>query len=130
MIVELYKIFGVALLTLFAYVILKPIKPELSIFLTIIGVSLILFFCVDGIFSIIKTMTHFVEKTGIDVQLFSCLLKIIGVGYLTEFASNLCSTAGNASLADAVALAGKIAILIVGLPILSNLLNLIIEILP
>lgn len=127
---ELLKIIGVGLVTLIAYIILKPLKPELSVFISVIGVCIILMFCIDGLVGVIETMTQFVNKTGIDTELFACVLKIVGVGYIAEFASNLCTTAGNSSIADAISLAGKITILVLSLPILTNLINLIIEILP
>lgn len=127
---EIFKIIGIGLITLIAYIIIKPLKPELAIFISVVGVCIVLLFCVDGLIEIIDTMTEFVNKTGINVELFSCVLKIIGVGYITEFASNLCITSGNSSIADAISLAGKIAILVLSLPILTSLINLIIEILP
>lgn len=128
--VELLKIIGVGFLTLIAYIVIKPLKPELAIFITVAGVCVILLFCIDGVISIIDTMTQFVQKTGINSQLFSCVLKIIGIGYVCEFASGVCTTAGNTTIADVISLAGKIVILLLSLPILTNLLNLIVEILP
>lgn len=127
---ELFKIIGVGLVTLIAYIIVKPLKPEIAVFISVIGVSIILMFCVDGLVGVVETMTQFVDKTGIDSNLFACVLKIVGIGYITEFASNLCVTAGNSSIADAISLAGKITILVLSLPILTNLINLIIDILP
>lgn len=130
MINELFKIIGLSLLTLIVYIILKPIKPEIAFLVSIIGICVVLANCVDGIVKIIDTMTQFVQKTGVDSTLFACVLKIVGIGYITEFSSNLCITAGNTSIADVISLAGKITILVLSLPILSNLLELLIQILP
>ena len=84
----------------------------------------------DMMFSILDTLTNFVEKTNINQELFSSVLKIVGVGYLTEFASSSCADAGNSALADRVTFAGKIFILFLSLPIVTSLLDIILEILP
>ena len=127
---ELFKIIGVGVLTLVAYLIIKPLKPELAVFVSIVGSVIILLSCIDGLMDLINTMTSFVEKTGINTGLFGCILKIIGVGYVVEFSSNLCSNAGNSSLSDAITLAGKVTILVLSLPIVTSLIDIIIEILP
>ena len=108
---ELLKIIGVGLVTLIAYLIVKPLKPEMAIFISIVGTCVILIFCVDSLQQVISTMTSFVEKTGINSELFSCVLKIVGIGYIIEFSSNICLDAGNTSMADKITLAGKIAIM-------------------
>ncbi|MBQ7884900.1 MAG: stage III sporulation protein AD [Clostridia bacterium] len=127
---EFFKVLGIGLITLLAYIIIKPLKPKLAVFITLAGVTIILFSCIDGLMSVVETMTQFVQKTGINTQLFACVLKIIGIGYVTEFSSSLCTTAGNSTIADMISLAGKITIFLLSMPILSSLINLIIEILP
>lgn len=127
---ELFKIIGVGFITLICYVIIKPMKPELAIFVSLAGACVILIFCVDALTDVIFTVTNLVEKTGINKSLVSTILKIIGIGYLVEFSSSLCQESGCAFIADKISLAGKVCILVLALPIITNLLNIIIEILP
>lgn len=127
---ELFKIIGIGLASVVCYVIIKPLKPDVAIFISIAGSCLILIFCVDALSDVIFAITSLVEKTGINKSLFSTILKIIGIGYLIEFASSLCTEAGAATIADKIALAGKICILVLSIPIITNLINIIIEILP
>ena len=61
--------------------------------------------------------------------MFVSVLKIVGVGYITEFANSICVDSGNSSIGDKILIAGKIIILTLSLPILTNLLNIIIELL-
>ena len=124
------KIIGIAVLTLICYLLIKPSKPEMAFLVSLIGSCIIVSLCLDMVISIIDTLTGFVEKTNINQTLFTSVLKIVGVGYLTEFASSMCDDAGNKSLADKVAFAGKIFILFLSLPIINSLLNVILEILP
>lgn len=128
--IELFKIIGIGILTLIAYLIIKPLKPEVAVFISLVGSVIVIMSCIDGLMQVINTMTSFVEKTGINTGLFGCILKIIGVGYVIEFASGICSNSGNSGLADAITLAGKITILVISLPIINSLITIIMEILP
>lgn len=127
---ELFKIIGVGFLSLIAYLILKPLKPELALFVSVAGSIVVLLMCVNGLMDIINTMTLFVDKTGINTGLFGCILKIVGVGYVIEFSAGICSSAGNSNLAEVITLAGKITILVLSLPIIKSLIDIIIEVLP
>ena len=77
----------------------------------------------------IETFLHLTEITGIDQQIFQIVLKIIGIGYLTEFTANLCSDSGMNSVAEKVLLGGKVVILIVALPIINTLIEIITDLL-
>ena len=127
---ELLKIIGVGLVTLIAYIIVKPIKPDMAVFISIAGSCVILLFCINSISSVFNAINNLVQKTGINSSLVSLILKIIGIGYLIEFASGLCVESGVPSIADKISLAGKICILVLSLPIITSLLNIIVEILP
>lgn len=129
-IVDFIKIIGIGMLTLVCYIVIKPIKPELAIFISIAGSCIILISCVGALSNVVSTISGFVEKTGIDNNIILLILKIIGIGYLCEFASNLCSDAGNSLIGDRIVFAGKVCILIMSLPIVINLLNIIVGLLP
>ena len=55
------------------------------------------------------------------------MLKIIGIGYLVEFSANVCRDSGNSSIADKVIIAGKMMIFIISLPIITNLFDLVLD---
>ena len=127
---EFFRIIGVALLSLVCYLIIKPIKPDMAVFISISGSIIIVIMCIDIIIDVIGGLTDFVNKIGVDSQIFAVILKIVGVGYLTEFSSSLCCDAGNTLLADKIVLAGKVFILFLSFPIVTALLNMIVGLLP
>jgi stage III sporulation protein AD len=57
--------------------------------------------------------------------LLKILLKIVGVGYLTEFCAGILNDFGSNTIADKVVLGGKITILLLSIPIVEGLFNLI-----
>ena len=85
---------------------------------------------VESLSQVLDGFSSIVRRTGIKSEVFSALLKIIGIGYLTEFAAGICADAGNNSMAQKVTLAGKVVILVLALPIINNLIEIIIGILP
>ena len=122
---ELARIIGIALATTFAVVILKPQRPELAAFVTLAGGTMVILMFLQGLTTVITNMTQIVEQTGINSAMFNSLLRIIGIGYLTEFAASICNDAGNSSMSAKVILAGKVLILILALPIVNNLIEII-----
>lgn len=122
---EILKIILIGLVTCVASVLLKQLKPELSILVTLAGGLIILVMIVEHLSTILGAFLGIVNKTNVNTKLFSNVLKIVGVGYLTEFGANICVDSGNSSIADKVMLGGKIIILCFALPIVSNMLEVI-----
>ncbi len=122
---DFIKIIGVAFITAITSVILKANKPELSFAVTVTGIIVILLFIVDSMTGTLSAFASLAEITGMENGLLKILLKIVGVGYLTEFAAGILHDFGNSSLADKVVLGGKLSIVALSFPILESLLSLI-----
>ena len=122
------KIIAISLVCAVAILILKQLKPEFVILVTIIGSLVISFLVLDMAFENISIFKTLIEKTGINTQLFKVVLKIIGIGYLCEFASNICMDSGINSLGDKILIAGKLLILTQVMPILMSLISTLLEI--
>jgi len=127
---NIVSIIGIALVTTFAVMVLRPTKPELAAIVSVAGGVIVLLMAVDALGSVIASFTSIVHRTGINSEVFSALLRIIGIGYLTDFAAGICADAGNNSMAQKVSLAGKVVILVLALPIIDNLIQIIVGILP
>ena len=127
---EIIKIIGIGLVTCMCVIIVKPMKPEIAIIIGVCGGILVLSQTINYIFEIISSFTSLVEKTGLNIGLFKIILKIIGIGYLTEFSANLCTDSGNASIGNKIIFAGKILILFIAMPIVTNVIDIIMELLP
>ena len=122
---EIFKIIGIGFITSITAILLKGTKPELSFAVTITGVIVILLFIVDALRGTMEIFTSISQMTGVENGVLKILLKIVGVGYITEFGAGILQDFGSGSLADKVSLAGKIAIVALAIPILESLLSLI-----
>jgi stage III sporulation protein AD len=76
----------------------------------------------QGVLEIFKVITN---MTGVESSLIKLILKIVGVGYVTEFGAGILNDFGSTAIADKVVLGGKLTIVLLSLPILQGLLQLI-----
>ena len=123
---ELLKIVLIGIVFSVIIIIIKQIKPEFSPIILIAASCVILAHIIHYIGNIMVDIDNIITQTGINKDLFVIILKIIGIGYLVEFGAGICNDSGNQSIADKIILAGKIIILSVSMPIISNLLNTIV----
>ena len=122
---EIFKILGVAIVTAVAAILLKGSKPELSFAVTVTGVIIILLFIVNSIKGVLEIFQVIANMTGVESGLIQLILKIVGVGYVTEFGAGILNDFGSTAIADKVVLGGKLTIVLLSLPILQSLLQLI-----
>lgn len=122
---DIVKIIGIAFVSAIVVMLLKNTKPELSFVVSIAGVIIILLIIMETLGETVTVFFSIAQMTGMDNGLLKAVLKIIGVGYVTEFASGLLSDFGSVTLADKVILGGKIAVVVLAMPIIQNLFYLL-----
>ncbi len=122
---ELLKIMGVAFVTAISSVLLKSTKPELSFAVTVTGIIVILLFILEALEGTVEIFSLIAKATGVENGLIKTLIKIVGVGYLTEFGAGILNDFGSNAVADKVVLGGKIIIVLLSLPVLEGLLTMI-----
>ena len=125
--IEIFKIVGIGLTLAVAVVIIRQTRPELSSVVLIAGGILLSLYIVDLLEDVFGVFSKILETTHIDSALFVALLKIVGIGYLTEFASSVCIDSGNSSIAQKLQLAGKLMIFVLAVPIITKLVDLLVD---
>ncbi|MBD3108101.1 stage III sporulation protein AD [Bacillus sp. AGMB 02131] len=124
------KIIGIALLATFLATILKEQKPNFAFLLVIFVGCTIFLLLVDQIYNIISMLQLIAQKSSVNTAYVETILKIIGIAYLAEFASQITKDAGQGTLASKIELAGKIIILAMAIPILTVLIETILNLIP
>ncbi len=127
---DVIKIIGIGLLALIIIVILKQYKPEFAIYVSMIAGVLILVLSIQKLTGIINLLQSLANKTYINKSFLSILLKITGIAFITEFAVSICSDAGEKAIASKIEIGSKVIIIAMSIPIITSLLELVIEILP
>lgn len=127
--VIILQIAGITLITTFLFLIIKEQKPNLA-FLLVLFVGCGLFIIVmDQIQILIRLIDELASYASIHPLYVQTILKIIGIAYITEFASQITKDAGLQSLAGKMELVGKILILVLSVPIFTALMETIVNML-
>ena len=126
---EIVKIIGIGFTSLIIIIILKQYKPEFTIYVSLITGSTILFMVVSKLNGIIMLINNLSNKIGIENEFLKIVLKITGIAILTEFAVSICKDSGETAIANKIDFGGKVIIVSISIPIITALLELILQIL-
>lgn len=126
---EVVKIVAIGIIICLCANMLKSVSPQFSLIVIIAGSITLILYILNYFTQIFSLFNSIVSKAGISTSLFGTLIKIMGVGYLVEFGSSVCADSGYASIGDKVVLGGKVIIFTMALPLITNLFNLLLELL-
>lgn len=122
---SLFSVVGLGLVATVMAVLVKQTRPELGIAVSVTAGILIFGFVLSEIQSLISWWEELGTRYGSIGDYLFPLIKVLGVAYLTQFASQACRDAGEGAIAIKLELAGKIVILGVCVPVMQMVLELI-----
>ena len=85
----IFTIIGIGILGVCTSLILKEIKPSIAIFASMATCIIISFLVIGQFKSLIENINEFLNGLSVPSEMILTALKIIGVGYLIEFASDI-----------------------------------------
>lgn len=106
-------------------IIIKKEIPSISVLISV-AVGIIIFVGIlPKIEAVIQILYEMISKSNIDIKYVDIVLKIIGIAYISQFASQICSDAGESSIASKIEFAGKVIIMVISAPVLMSLIEMI-----
>ncbi|WP_173916181.1 stage III sporulation protein AD [Halobacillus sp. Marseille-Q1614] len=127
---DIVQIVSLGLVATVLIVLLKEQKSSIA-FLLLIFTALLIFISVLDHVKYIFTLLHYIaEQAQVEAVYLKTILKIIGIAYITEFGAQLIRDAGLGALASKVELAGKLFILMLAIPIITALIETILDFIP
>ena len=127
---DIYKIVVFALSSCILCILMKQYRPEYSFAVSLAAGIIILLYALPALSSVFKSIDSFVQKANINTVYIKTAVKIMGLSYITQFASEMCRDAGENALASCVETCGKIIMLALSLPVAEALFKLIEGIIP
>ncbi len=127
---EVIKIVGIGLVALILIIIIKQYRPEFAIYISIISGIIIFFYAIDKLTNIIDLLKQICNQSGVNNKYLGILIKMTGIAFLAEFAISICKDAGESSLANKVELGSKAIVISMSIPIIHNLLEIILNLMP
>ena len=121
----LAKLIGIALIGVVAVSLLKTTKSEFAVFAVIATGVVMLVTMMSALREVLLSFDELVEKSGVDDAVFTAVLKIIGVGYLTEYSASIAEDAGCASIARKLQFSGKVVIFLMSISIVTALVDVV-----
>lgn len=122
---DIIRVLGVGIIGVICANLVKRDKPDFYLFIVTATGIIILLLILNSITEAITVFSSLIDESGIDSKLFSGILKIIGIGYLTEFSASLCTDYGVSSVANKLQLAGKVTIFLMAVPLITKLVEII-----
>lgn len=127
---DVIKIVGIAFISLILIIIIKQYRPEFALYLSLIAGILILYLALDNLTNVIQLLKQICDQSGMNRQFLEILIKMTGIAFLAEFAISICKDSGESAIASKVELGSKAVIISMSIPIIYNLLEIILNILP
>lgn len=127
---EVIKIIGIGMISLIIIIIIKQYRPEFAVYISIIAGILILAISLQKMGEIVSLIKSISDKAGINGEFLKIILKITGIAILAEFAISICKDSGESAIASKIEMGSKVIIISMSIPIISSLLELMLNILP
>lgn len=115
------------ILTVMIAMAMKQGKAEFATFVSFTGSILIAWIAVRLLEGITGSFVRMERLLSVDMEYVNLLMKMIGVTYLSEFASSICRDAGYSAVAGQIELVGKLTILTIGMPIILALFEIMVK---
>lgn len=112
-----------ALVALVVILMLKQYHPEYALITAICSGGILLIFILLELLEPLRTLLDTLTSYGVERGLCDYVIKAAGICIATNFSVGLCADFGQSSLAEKVQMTGKVALLILSLPILQNILE-------
>lgn len=124
----LFSIVGVALVGTIIHLILKQTNAEMALLSSLVTCLIILSLVLSFLGDMITELISYLSGLGVGSGILTYLLKILGISYVVEFMVDIAEEAGAGAIAGKVVLAGKIILAGLGLPILFDLVDILLEV--
>ena len=108
-------------------IVLRKNNTEYSIILTVCASAVMVIYISGAIVESFGDMRDIFDQSGLNGNYIPLMLKCVGICFLTEFTCDTCKDAGQASLAGIVLFGGRISVLVLALPLFSELLAIVME---
>ena len=101
----------------------KSIKPEYSIFISVAGCIFIFIFILAKMKDIISLLDRLSDLTSVSREYVKIILKITGITFISEIASDISKDCGYTAVSNQVQIFGKITVLVISLPVFTELIS-------
>lgn len=101
----------------------KAYKAEYSLYIGFAVCIVIFSYGIECFMNILNQIDSLRQLLGSSAGYIGMLLKVIGITYICEFCAGICKDAGFGAIAGQIEIAGKLSVLMAGMPIVFALIQ-------
>lgn len=125
MVTDVLRLCGFGLIAVILCVIVRQLKPESAVFVSIAAGLMILAAAVKTLSPSVRAISELANSAGINGEFAEVLLKALAISYVTALSADCARDAGEAALGAKLELAGRVSIAALSLPVFTSLAGLI-----
>ena len=116
------KLCGIAVIGVCAALIMRAAKSELAMPVGVITGIIILASAISSMYPIVAFAEELSRENSYSLY-FSTVLKALGIGIAAQTAADICRDSGEGAVASKLEFAAKVGILLLGLPVVREILS-------
>lgn len=122
---DIFAIIGIGLVAAVLAVVLRQYHPEFAMLVSLAAGVVILLRVMDDVLPVVEQVNTIVDRASLPAEYAAVLFKALGICFLTQVACDTCKDAGESAISAKIEMAGKIAVLVVSLPLFTQVLNIV-----
>lgn len=118
----------IAILGIVGVLLALPLKKERSEYSTFIAIVVgicIFVYLLTKVGVVLQFVEELKSMIAVDGRYIGLVVKMVGITYVAEFATNICKDAGYAAIGSQIEIFAKLSILVVSVPVLRAFLETI-----
>jgi stage III sporulation protein AD len=122
---NLIAIVGTGIIAALLSIILKQYKPEFGMYISLVSGIIILLALIREVVPALDAIGELIAAVSLDAVYGAALLKALAICYITQLASDTCKDSGETAIATKIEMAGKLAIVLVSLPLFKGVVEIV-----
>ncbi|GMA60614.1 stage III sporulation protein AD [Alicyclobacillus fastidiosus] len=127
---HIFQLVGIGMTATVLVSVLREHAPQFAMLVSILAGIVLLTLVVQNMDGVVQSLTGLADAAKLDHGFLTTVLRIIGIAYIVEFAAQVARDAGEGSLAGKIELAGKVGIIILAMPIITDVVESLVHLLP
>ncbi len=123
------KIAAAAVTAALCAVVVRKQSPEIAFALGVGACALVVLYCSGALTAVMNLADKLAQTGGLSAQVVEPVMKTTGIAIVTRLAADFCKDAQEGGLASAVELSGTALALAAALPLMSAVLDVLIQLL-
>ena len=126
---EVVKVAAAAVAAALCAVVVRRQSPEIALALGIGACAVVVLYCSGALTAVVELADKLAQTGGLSPQVVEPVMKTAGIAIVTRLAADFCKDAQEGGLASSVELAGTALALAAALPLVSAVLDVLVQLL-